>query len=336
MTDTLIINQGEVRRLLPMDKCIGLMRRALEALARGDAVQPLRSATWLPDRSGLLGLMPGFLGQPRVLGVKAVTVFPDNHGTIYESHQGAILLFDVEHGQLLAIIDGTEITAIRTAAVSGVATSLLARKGAGDLALLGSGVQARTHLEAMRLVRDLTRVRVWSRNPDHARRFAERESQRHSTSIEAVSSVEEAVDGAEIICTVTAAHKPVLKGQWIARGAHINAVGACIPSARELDTPAVLRSSVFVDRRESALHEAGDILIPKAQGALGDDHILAELGEVILGQMQGRTKADEITMFKSLGLATEDLAAAHFVYSSATDRQIGTAIPIGGQRHETS
>ena len=205
MKDTLIVNQGEVRRLLPMDKCIGLMRRALEALARGDAVQPLRSATWLPDRSGLLGLMPGFLGQPPVLGVKVVTVFPDNHGTMYESHQGAILLFDVEHGQLLAIIDGTEITAIRTAAVSGVATSLLARRGAGDLALLGSGVQARTHLEAMRLVRDLTRVRVWSRNHHHARRFAERESQRHSISIEAVSSVEEAVDGAELICTVTAA-----------------------------------------------------------------------------------------------------------------------------------
>jgi ornithine cyclodeaminase len=208
----------------------------------------------------------------------------------------------------LAIVDASEITAIRTAATSAVATKLLAREGASDLAILGSGVQARTHLEAMLLARRIQRVRLWSPNPDHARRFAERETQRHGIKVEAKGTAKEAVAEADIICTTTAAREPVLMGKWIAPGAHVNAVGSSVPFTRELDTAAVVKARLFVDRRESTVNEAGDFLFPKKEGAIGDDHIQGEIGEILLGQVVGRASAAEITLFKSLGLAVEDLA----------------------------
>lgn len=334
--DVLIINQDEVRRLLPMNECIDLMDQTLRTLARGDAVQPLRFATWLPDRSGLIGLMPGYLGQPQALGVKIVTVFPDNHGTDFDSHQGAVMLFDVDNGSPLAILDATEITAIRTAAVSAVATNRLAREDASCLALLGSGTQARTHLEALMLVRDVKEVRLWSPNSDRAAQFARRESTRYNIRIEAKSTATEAVDGADIICTVTAATEPILLGQWISPGAHINAVGACTPNARELDTAAVVNSRLFVDRLESALNESGDFLFPKAEGALDDDKIAGELGDVLLERVVGRSSSQEITLFKSLGLAVEDLAAAHYIFDHAKRNNVGTTIKLGGRRDETA
>lgn len=334
--DVLIINQDEVRRLLPMNKCIDLMDQTLRTLARGDAVQPLRSATWLPDRSGLIGLMPGYLGEPQALGVKVVTVFPGNHGTDFDSHQGAVMLFDVDNGSPLAILDATEITAIRTAAVSAVATNRLAREDASCLALLGSGTQARTHLEALMLVRDVKEVRLWSLNSDRAAQFARRESTRYNIRIEAKSTASEAVDGADIICTVTAATEPILLGQWISPGAHINAVGACTPNARELDTAAVVNSRLFVDRLESALNESGDFRFPKAEGAIDDDKIVGELGDVLLERVVGRSSSKEITLFKSLGLAVEDLAAAHYIFDHAKRNNIGTTIKLGGRRDETA
>ena len=334
--DVLVINQDEVRRLLPMNECIDLMAEALRTLSLGNAVQPLRTATWLPDRSGLLGLMPGYLGQPQAVGVKVVTVFPRNHGTGYDSHQGAVMLFDIEHGQPLAIFDAGEITAIRTAAVSAVATNMLAREDSRCLALLGSGIQAKTHLEALQLVRKLQEVRVWSRTSDHATEFAQRESTRYDLQVNAVESPRDAVDGADVICTVTGAREPVLRGEWIAPGAHINAVGACTPNARELDTAAVLHSRLFVDRKESALHESGDFLLPKAEGVLDDDHIVGELGDVLLERVIGRSSSQEITLFKSLGLAVEDLAAAHYIFDHAKTHNLGTTIRLGGRRDETA
>jgi alanine dehydrogenase len=329
---TLIITQREVPALLPMDACTDLMAETLRTLSRGDAVLPLRSATWLPDRSGLLGVMPAYLGAPRSMGLKAVTVMPGNHGTELDSHQGVVLLFEVDHGSLLAVIDGSSITAIRTAAVSAAATRLLAREDAGDLTLLGSGVQARTHLEAMRGVRKLRRVRVWSRNPERARAFAESESKGSSPRVEAVADPRAAVEGADLICTVTASREPVLEGAWIQPGAHVNAVGACFATGRELDSRAVQRARLYVDRRESTFHEAGDFLIPRAEGAIGDDHIVGEIGEVLLGKAPGRRGHDEITLFKSLGLAVEDLAAAHHIYSKALEAGASTAIELGGRR----
>lgn len=329
----LIVNQAEVARLLPMGECIEVMAAALATLAGGNAVLPLRQMMRLPDGKGVLALMPAYLAQPPAMGVKVISVFPGNLGTEYDSHQGAVLLFDVEYGRLLAMMDATEITAIRTAAVSGVATRLLARAEADDLAIIGSGVQARTHLEAMLLVRPIRRVRVWSRDPEHARRFAEAASARYGITVEPAPTARDAVAAADLICVATSSPDPVLHGEWIAEGAHINAVGASQPSARELDTAAVVRSRLFVDRIESALNEAGDFLIPKREGAITDDHIRGEIGDLLLGRVAGRTSPNEVTLFKSLGLAVEDLAAAHHIYVRAQETGAGTWVEFGGTRH---
>jgi len=327
-----IITQSEVPRLLPMRECVALMADALRSLARGEAVQPLRTVTPVPDGGGLLASMPAYLGAPRALGVKVITVTPANQGTPFDSHQGAVLLFEAVHGSLVAVIDATSITSIRTAAVSAVATDALARKDITSAAILGSGVQAAAHLEALRAVRPIERVRVWSRSFENAKQFAAREAARHGIRIEAARSAREAVEGAEVICVVTAAREPVLSGEWIAPGAHVNAVGACVPAHRELDTAAVRRARLFVDRRESALHEAGDILIPIREGAIGEDHIVGEIGELLLGRIEGRRGALEVTLFKSLGLAIEDLAAAHRIHANAVANGVGATVDLGGRR----
>lgn len=332
----LLVSQGEIARLLPMEGCMEAMAEALATLGRGEALLPLRQVLPLPGGAGLFGVMPAYLAAPRAVGVKAITVFPGNHGTELDSHQGAVLLFECERGRLLAVMDASSITAIRTAAVSGVATRLLAREDAAELAILGTGVQARTHLEAMRIARPIRRARVFGRNPDRARAFAERARKHHGIEVEPASSAREAVSGADIVCTVTSSPEPVLAGDWLAPGAHVNAVGACLPKARELDTAAVVRSRLFVDRRESALNEAGDFRIPKAEGAIGDDHIAAELGEVLLGRKPGRRSPDEITLFKSLGLAVEDVAAAHLVHRNAVRTGEGTWVELGGARDATA
>jgi ornithine cyclodeaminase/alanine dehydrogenase-like protein (mu-crystallin family) len=315
---------------------MNVMANALSTLARGGAVLPLRPMLRLPQQAGIMGMMPAYLDSPASLGVKVITVFNSNHGTEYDSHQGAVLLFDTKHGSLVALIDASSLTAIRTAAVSGVATRLLARDNAGDLCILGSGVQARTHLEAMMLVRRITRVRVWSRSAEHAQAFARAASAWHGISVEAVESARDAVAGADIICTTTSSREPVLNGEWIAPGAHINAVGSSMATARELDTAAVRNARLFVDRRESTINEAGDFLIPKSECAIGDDHIVAEIGEILVGTHAGRASAAEITLFKSLGLAVEDVAAAHHIHSQAVKRGVGTAVDLGGRRTSLS
>jgi len=326
----LFLNREDVESLLPYGECIEVMAGALAALARGEAFQPLRSAHWLPDRRGLLVAMPGglFAGGDDVVGIKVLTVFPGNAAHGEESHQGAVLLFEAERGRPLAFLDAASITAIRTAAVSALATRLLAREEAGDLALLGTGVQARTHLAALREVRPLRRVRVWSRDPGNARRFAAAESARHGLPVEPAASARGAVDGADIICTVSAATEPILAGAWIAPGAHVNAVGACTPNARELDTAAVVRARLFVDRRESALHEPGEILTPLREGAITEDHIQGEIGELLVGKVVGRRTADEVTLFESLGLTVEDLAAARHIYHRALEQGKGVSLVL--------
>ena len=329
----LLVDQAAVGRLLPMEKCMAAMAEALASLTRGEAILPLRLVLRLPDGKGAFGVMPAYLGgSGGALGLKAITVFPGNDGTAYDSHQGAVLLFDGEVGRLLAVMDASAITAIRTAAVSGVATRLLAREGAGDLALLGTGVQARTHLEAMRIARPLRRVRAWSRDPSRVRAFAAWAQRRHGLVVEPATSAREAVSGADLVCTVSSSREPILHGEWLAPGAHVNAVGASLPHCRELDTAAVVRSRLFVDRRESALAEAGDFLIPRRDGALDDDHIQAEIGEVLLGQRPGRRGADEVTLFKSLGLAVEDVAAARLIFAKAEGAGDGTWFELGGAR----
>ena len=323
--NVLVLSYNDVVRLLPMEACIEVMADALRTTNRGGAVLPLRSVVWKPDRTGMIGLMPGFLDPPTSLGLKVVSIFPGNHGTGFDSHQGVVMLFDTQHGSPLAIIDASSITAIRTAAVSAVATRALARDGAGDLAILGSGVQATTHLAAMRAVRKIRRVRVWSRSQANAQQFAAKAG----IAVEVVATPRAAVEGADLICTTTASREPVLEGAWLAPGAHINAAGACFATARELDTAAVARARLVVDRMESALAESGDFLLARQDGAIGDDHILGELGDLLLGRFAARRGADDVTLFKSLGIAIEDLAAAHHVYSQAVALGGGVSVPLG-------
>lgn len=313
-----------------MAACIDLMGDALGALARGEALLPLRTVLRLPGGRSAFASMPAVLGDS--IGAKIITVFPGNDSTPYDSHIGVVLYFDNEHGRLLAIIDASSVTAIRTAAVSGLATRLLARHDASELAILGTGTQAMTHLEAMRCVRHFTTVRVWSRSRENGERFAREAGARFGIDIQVARSAEHAVRGAQVICTTTAAREPVVNGEWLWPGAHINAVGSSMPTARELDTEAMVKSRLYVDRRESVLAEAGDFLIPRDEGEIDNDHIVGELGELVLGRVPGRTSPDEITLFKSLGLAIEDVASARLIYERAVAEGSGTWIELGGLR----
>ena len=333
-----VLDRHDVSRLLPMHECVDVMAGALASVARGNAILPLRPMIRLPDSPNIFALMPAYLGEPKSVGVKVLTVFPVNHGTPIDAHQGAVLLFEADHGRLLAILDATTVTAIRTAAVSALATRLLARDDAEELAILGAGTQGRMHLEAMTVVRPVRHVRVWSRTTEHARALARLAREKFDLSAEVCSTPAHAVDSASIVCTTTAAATPVLEGTWLRPGAHVNAVGACIPTTRELDTEAVRRARLYVDRRESALAEPGDILVPLREGAIGTDHIVAEIGELLIegGERFRRRNEDEVTLFKSLGLAVEDLAAAHHVYRKAQATGAGTWIALGGAREETA
>lgn len=321
----LILNHHEVETLLPMAACIEVMAEALSALARGQAHQPLRMVVRPPDAAGLMGLMPAYVsGERAAYGLKAVCIFPGNPAKGKDAHQGSVMLFSAETGELLALMNASAITAIRTAAVSGVATRLLAREEAGDLAIIGSGVQAHTHLAAMACVRPLKRVRVTSRNPEHARRFAAEVVSHFDFPIEPVESVEAAVRNADLIVTATTAAEPILRRDWLSPGVHLNVVGSSIPTTRETDTATMVAASLFVDRRESTLNEAGDYLFAMREGAIGPEHIRAELGEILIDAKPGRTAPDEITLFKSLGLAVEDLASAEYIYRQAQAQQAGT------------
>ena len=320
----LILSHDEVKQLLPMSECIMVMEEALSALARGEMVQPLRTALRPSDAKGLIAMMPSYRsGADSVFGLKAICVFPDNPKLGKDAHQGGVLLFSGETGEPLAMMNASAITEIRTAAVSGVATRLLALEDACDLAIIGAGVQARSHLAAMACVRPLTCARIASRTLPHAQALVNELQPSYTFPLKAVASAQAAVTGAEIIVTATNSWEPVLERDWLAPGTHINAVGTHSRSAREIDTATMAAASLFVDARESALNEAGDYLLAAREGAIGPDHIRAELGELLIGAAIGRTTADEITIFKSLGLAVEDLAAAAYLYRKAQPERRG-------------
>lgn len=330
----LILGQRDVRALLTMRACMDAMADALRSLARGQVILPLRPVMWLPERFGALGMMPAHSAALDRFGVKVVSVFPGNHGTPYDAHQGTVMLFEAKHGRLLALMDATAITAIRTAAVSGVATESLANPEAGDLAILGSGTQAHTHLQAMAQARGLRRVRVWSRSAANAQAFAAREAGTVPVPIEVSDTARAAITGADLICTTTSSPEPVLLGDWLTPGVHINAVGSSIATARELDAAAMARGRLYVDRRESTLNESGDFLMARREGALTDASILGELGEVLIGSRPGRASPADITIFKSLGIAVEDLASAEFLYRRALETGAGQRVALGGGRLE--
>jgi alanine dehydrogenase len=318
----LYISKEEVAQQLSMSTCIALMKEAFTALANGQASQPLRSLMWLPDKTGLLGMMPAYSADKKIMGIKVISAFPGNKKMGYSSHQGLVILFESTYGQPLAIVDADEITAIRTAAVSGLATKLLARDMPSVLAILGSGTQAQQHIEAMLCVRKISSIKIWSRDYTNATALAGQITTKHNMRAIAVKEAKDAIINADIICTTTASPTPVVMGEWIRKGAHINAVGSCTPVTRELDTAAIVHSKLYTDKYESLFKESGDFIIPEKEGIINDDHVKGELGEVITGIKKGRENNDEITVFKSLGIAIEDIYAAHYVYQALLQKTI--------------
>jgi ornithine cyclodeaminase/alanine dehydrogenase-like protein (mu-crystallin family) len=321
----LVLDAAEVQRLLTMDACIDLMAETLADLARGIFHQPLRMIVRPPDAKGLLGLMPAYrASSPALYGLKAICVFPENPKINKDAHQGSVMLFDGDTGELLSLMNASPITAVRTAAVSAVATRLLAREDASRLAIIGAGVEARTHLAALSRVRAITRTRVISRTRQSADKFVQEMSSRFDFPIEVVDTAEAALDGADIIVTVTNSHEPVVKRDWISPGAHINAIGTHSPASREIDGATMGAAGLFVDRRESAINEAGDYLLAVKEGFIKEDSIAGEIGELLIGAKQGRQSRDEITIFKSLGLAVEDLACAQYLFAKAQEVGAGS------------
>jgi ornithine cyclodeaminase len=317
----IVLSEHKVRRLLDMESCIEAMAEVLTSLARGELYQPLRSITRPPGAENLLGLMPSFRGgNAPAFGLKEIVVVPSNPARGLDTHMGGVLLHDGETGELLALLNAAPITEIRTAAVSAVATRALAGPDARRVAILGAGAQARGHVHAMRAVLADPEIRIWSRRLEAAEELA------GEVGATVAPSVDAALFGAEVVCTTTAATEPIVEKRWLARGAHVNAVGSCFPTTRELDTETVAHSSFFTDRRESCLNEAGDYILAAAEGAVGPEHIRAELGEVLAGMHPGREHEDELTVFESLGIAVEDLAAAELAVRRAREQGAGVEV----------
>lgn len=308
------IDRDEVARRLTYDKCIPIVRQAMIAFSRGETKQLLRSIIPLSE-GRVFGIMPGAMGAHAVFGAKLISVFHDNFAKGIQSHQGVVVLFDPESGAPVCVVHAGEITAIRTAAASAVATDVLARKESRRLALLGYGEQAESHAKAIQKVRDLESVVVWGRSMDRARAFAERMQPQLAVPVSAAASVREAVADADIICTLTSAHDPVLKNEWVRPGTHINAVGSGYAGPAEIDNDLVARSRFIADSREGVLQQGGEFLRAKSAGLVGDEHIIGEIGQVLAGQIEGRRSAEEITIYKSLGHVVQDLAAAWALYS---------------------
>jgi ornithine cyclodeaminase/alanine dehydrogenase-like protein (mu-crystallin family) len=308
------LTEQDVRAVLSLPELVDAMETALAAFSSGKVDQPVRTAIEVHDRT-FFAAMPAFDGVHGILGAKLVTVFPENAARGLHTHLAAISLFDAETGELTAVMDGRYITEVRTAAASAVSVRHLARKDAAILAILGSGVQARSHLEALQLVRPFREIRAWSPTPEHLRDFA-------AGPVQASASAAEAVRGADVILVATNAVTPAIENAWVADGAHVIAIGACRPSQRELDPELVARAALFVDSRAAAVKESGDV-IPH-----GAEHIRAELGEVVCGRKAGRRSAEEVTLYKSLGLAVEDLTAAALVYRRAREQGRGLMVEL--------
>jgi ornithine cyclodeaminase/alanine dehydrogenase-like protein (mu-crystallin family) len=311
-----MIDRDEVRERLTYEVCMPLVRRAMIALSRGETRQLLRAI--VPLGGGrLFGVMPGALGERAMFGAKLVSVFPENFAKGVQSHQGVVVLFDGEGGAPLCVVHAGEVTAIRTAAASAVATDALARPDARRLALLGYGEQALTHARAIAKVRPLSGIAVWGRSPDRARAFAERLGAELGLPVAACASAEAAVAEADIVCTVTNAAEPVLLGRWVAPGTHVNLVGSSFAGPVEVDDELVVRARFIADSREGVLAQGAEFLHAKAAGLVGDDHVVGEIGQVLDGALEGRQTPDQVTVYKSLGHIVQDLAAAQALYEGA-------------------
>ena len=319
---TLVLDSETVSATLNMPACIDLMAATQAAISRGEIELPLRSMLQVADGAGYFGVMPGEVGSAEVFGAKLVTLFPANPDRGIPAVQGHILLFDRADGTPLALVEASSVTALRTAAASAAATRVLAREDAATLAVLGCGVLAETHLEAMLAVRPVRDVRIWGRNFDKATAFAQSHADQQADEkgavVRAVADAAEAVAGADLVCTVTGSHTPILEGDWLSPGAHVNLVGAHNPATREADGRVLERGRVYTEITEFALAEAGDLLMAIEEGHFARTDIVGEIGQAIDGQIPGRSSESEITVYKSLGNTAQDLAAAHYVYTEAT------------------
>ena len=328
----LTLSHRDVLAALQPEECAAAMATVLAEHARGGTYLPLRSVMAPPGAAGFMGLMPGWRGgdhgDAAAFALKAVCIMPGNPARGLDAHQGLVTLFDGETGVPTAILDASAVTAVRTAAVTAVATGLLARGDARVLAILGAGTQARAHVRALAGVREFAQVRVYAPTTAHAQALAEQAGAARGEAGVAASA-EEAVRDADVVVTATSAREPVLQRAWLKPGAHVNAVGASTPRARELDTATVAASALFCDSRESLRNEAGEFQLAISEGLIaGEEHVRAELGEVLAGTAPGRRDAGELTLFRSLGLAIEDLAAAEHAVAVATQRGIGTEVDL--------
>ncbi len=308
------IDREEVARRLTYEMCIPIVRQAMIQFSRGETKQLLRSLIPLSD-GRVFGIMPGAMGDHAPFGAKLISVFPENFARGIQSHQGLVILFDPETGAPVCAVHAGEITAIRTAAASAVATDALARKEARRLALLGYGEQAQTHARAIRKVRNFESIVVWGRSPERAQAFARRMQMEFRLLVTPAATVQEAVADADIICTVTSAPEPILKGEWVRPGTHVNVVGSGYAGPAEIDNDLVVRSRFIADSREGVLQQGAEFLRAKQAGLIGDEHIVAEIGDVLAGKVEGRRSPEEITVYKSLGHIVQDLATAWALYS---------------------
>jgi len=323
-----LLTEHHVASLLMMGDLIQAMETALARFSAGEVLQPVRTVLTVGPQKAYFGVMPAYVPAPAQMGAKLVTVFGDNVTKGLPSHLATILLFDPDTGALMAVMDGRYITEARTAAVSAVSARALARPDAGVLALLGSGVQARSHLEALAQVRPLSEVRVWSPQPRNRERFVTEMAGTVASPLRATDSAEAAVRDADLVVLVTSSPTPVVEDAWVRPGAHVISVGACRPDQREMAPALVARGRLVVDSRAAALVESGDVVQGIREGRFEASHVAGELGEVLLGRVAGRRSADEVTIFKSLGMAVEDVAAADLVYRRAEDTGAGTALEL--------
>jgi ornithine cyclodeaminase len=323
-----LLTEDHVRSLLPMADLIAAMEAAVARFSSGEVLQPMRTVLTVGPSRSFFGLMPAYIEQPARLGAKLVTVFNQNHERGLPSHLATIVLLDPDTGALIALMDGRYITEMRTAAVSAVSARHLASPGAATLAIIGSGVQARSHLEAYAEVRAIEDVRVWSPQKRNRERFVEEMSGRVAARIRAVDSAEDAVRNAEMIVLATSCATPVIESAWVSRGAHVVSVGACRPDQREMAPALVAEGRLFVDSKAAALVESGDVVMGIHEGLFDRGHIAGELGEVVLGRVDGRTGEEEVTIFKSLGMAVEDVVSADLVFRRAIETGAGTELTL--------
>jgi alanine dehydrogenase len=322
----LVLSRNDVEELLRMDDTIRSCEDAFRQFGEGKVQMPLRLVMRVEQPTGVITVMPAHLLESKAIGVKLVSYFPQNRERALPGINAVVLYCDHDTGRVLAIMDGTHMTAVRTAAVSAVATKYLAREDSRKLAIIGSGPQARTHLEAMRCVRPIESANVYSPTPAHRAQFAESMSRKHGIPVNPADTPEKAVEEADIIVTASAARQPVLKGEWLKPGVHINAVGSGIPDLRELDDRVLQLSKIVADDIDAAVKETGDFITPTREGKFKREQIYAGLGEVVTGRKEGRTSREEITLFKSVGLALEDAATAKLVYELALSRKVGKEV----------